>query len=58
MNRYQLDIIGLSEVRWPMNGTTTLQKGKLMLYLGRKDGLHQEGVGIMLTKKAKKALIE
>lgn len=58
MDRYQLDIIGLSEVRWPMNGTATLQKGKLMQYLGRKDGLHQEGVGIMLTKKAKKALIE
>lgn len=39
MDRYQLDIIGLSEVGWPMNGKTTLQSGKLMLYSGREDGL-------------------
>ncbi|XP_061176179.1 craniofacial development protein 2-like [Saccostrea echinata] len=58
MDRYRLDIIGLSEVRWPMNGKTTLQSGKLVLYSGREDGLHQEGVGIMLTKKAKKSLME
>lgn len=36
----------------------TFQSGKLMLYLGREDGTHQEGVGIMLTKKTKKALME
>lgn len=58
MDRYRLDIIGLSEIRWPMNGKTTLQSGKLMLYSGKEDGLHQEGVGIMLRKKAKKSLME
>lgn len=58
MDRYQLDIIGLREVRWSMLGNPTLQRGKLMLYSGREDELHQEGVGIMMTKKAKKSLME
>nr|XP_022322870.1 craniofacial development protein 2-like [Crassostrea virginica] len=58
MDRYQLDIIGLSEVRWPKNGKTILQSGKVMLYSGREYGLHQEGVGVMLSNRAKKSLME
>ena len=58
MDRYHLDVLGLSEVRWPMNGKVTLQSGKEVLYSGRDDGLHQEGVGMMLSKRAKKSLIE
>ena len=58
MNRYHLDVLGLSEVRWPMNGKVTLQSGKEVLYSGRDDGLHQEGVGMILSKRAKKSLIE
>lgn len=35
-----------------------MQSSKLMLYSGREDELHQEGVGKMLTKTAKKSLME
>jgi hypothetical protein len=48
MDRYSIDILGLSEVRWSMNGKVTLQSGKAMLYSDREDGIHQEGIGIML----------
>ena len=58
MDRYKLDILGLSEVRWTNNGKITLQSGKSILYSGREDDLHQEGVGIILSKRAKKAMLE
>jgi hypothetical protein len=58
MDRYSIDILELSEVKWPMNGKITLQSGKAMLYSGREDGIHQEGVGIMLSNRAKKSLME
>ncbi|KAK3090899.1 hypothetical protein FSP39_015581 [Pinctada imbricata] len=58
MDRYSTDILGLSEVRWPKNGKITLQSGRAMLYSGREDGLHKEGVGIILSNKAKKSLME
>lgn len=57
-DRYRLDIFGLREVKWSMIGKPTLQSGKLMLYSGREDELHLEGIGIMLTKKVKKSLME
>ncbi|XP_063416382.1 craniofacial development protein 2-like [Mytilus trossulus] len=46
------------EVRWLDSGQLTLQNGKVLLYSGRNDGLHQAGVGMMLASRAKKALIE
>ncbi|XP_045158250.2 craniofacial development protein 2-like [Mercenaria mercenaria] len=58
MSRYNIDILGLSEVRWPHSGKTALQCGKVILYSGRDDASHQEGVGVMLSAKAKKSLME
>jgi hypothetical protein len=49
MDRYSIDILGLSEVRWPMNEKITLQSGKAMLY--------KEGVGIIPSSRAKTSLI-
>jgi hypothetical protein len=58
MDRYDIEILGLSEVRWPTSGSTRLECGKHILYSGRTDGIHQEGVGLMLTLKAFKAIME
>jgi hypothetical protein len=59
MDRYNIEILGLSEVRWPTSGSTRLECGKKHIsYSGRTDGIHQEGVGLMLTQKAFKATME
>ncbi|XP_071142032.1 craniofacial development protein 2-like [Mytilus edulis] len=58
MDRYNIEILALNEVRWLDSGKLTLQNGKVLLYSGRNDGLHQAGVGMMLSNRAKKALIE
>ena len=58
MERYKIDILGLSEVRWPSSGRTRLQSGKVVLHSGRADGSHLEGVALMLSAKATNALIK
>ncbi|VDI68756.1 Hypothetical predicted protein [Mytilus galloprovincialis] len=58
MDRYNIEILALNVVRRLDSDKLTLQNGKVLLYLGRNDGLHQAGVGMMLSSRAKKALIE
>ena len=54
----RLEILGLSEVRWPGNGKTILQSGTVVLFSGTEDEMRQKGVEMMLSKNANKALIE
>jgi len=60
MDRYRLEILGLSEVRWMSSGQTTLASGHQLLYSGpsEEEGVHKNGVGLMLSKKASKSLME
>ena len=46
MERYKVNILGVSEMRWTDSGMLTLNSGETVCYSGRMDGLHQEGVGI------------
>ena len=50
MERYNLHILGLSEVRWLDHGRKRLQSGYIMYYSGRGDGRKEEGVAIVLSK--------
>ena len=55
-NRYNWDIIGLSETHLP--GISEEQIGDATLLLsGRQDGTHRQGVGFLLTKAARKSLL-
>ncbi|CAG2216430.1 unnamed protein product [Mytilus edulis] len=58
MDKYNIEILALNEVRWLNSGKLTLQNGKVLLYSGKNNGLHQAGVRMMLSSRAKKALIE
>ena len=55
--RYKLDLLALQEVRRPGFGTLTLKKGTL-LYSGRRDGTHTEGIGFYLSKELHSNLVE
>ena len=44
-------------MRWADSGILTLNSGETVCYSGRMDGLHQEGVGIIMDKAAKKSLL-
>lgn len=49
MKQNRVEILGVSEARWK-SGKLVLADGTTVIYSGRKDGLHQEGVALMLLK--------
>ena len=50
--------IGISECRWTGNGCVTTSLGNTIIYSGRNDNDHREGVAIIMSKAAKKSMIE
>jgi exonuclease III len=60
MNNYKMDILGLSEVRWPEFGEMQTKEGITFLYSGQTgdNAEHREGVVLLLNKVAKKSLVE
>ena len=56
--KYRLDILAMSETRFCGIGKEVLEEGSVMLFSGRGDEVRREGVGLMLTPKAAKALTE
>ena len=56
---YNLDIIGLSETHWIESGEIKINSGDHILYSGHvEEGTHHtQGVGFLLSKQARKALI-
>ena len=58
-DNYWLDIglLGISETWWANNDKLYLAEGKkFMIYSGRIDDKHSEGVALLMTKKADKSL--
>ena len=55
---YRIDILGISECRWTGNGSVTTSLGNTIIYSGRKDNDHRQGVAIMMSKAAKRSMIE
>ena len=60
MQKNNIIVLGLCEIRWPDSGQLTLTSGEKILYSGQEgeDDRHTGGVGIMLAKRAQEALIE
>ena len=56
MRRYKLDILGISETHWIQSGQKRLNTGEQILFSGRKDQQHSEGVALILSKLAQKSL--
>ena len=58
MRRYSLHVLGVSESRWIGTGRLKTVSGETVLYSGRDDELHREGVAIILKKGADRSLLE
>ena len=54
----KIQIMGISECRWIGAGRMKLSSGETVLYSGRDDDQHMQGVAIMMTPEATKALID
>lgn len=57
MDRYRLDFLGLCEVRWKGSGEFRTATGHHFLFSGNQNS-HINGVGLLLTDRMKKALME
>ena len=57
INKYRWDVLGLAETHWTGSGEFETE-GIMVLFSGRDDNIHREGVAIMLNKRAKKTYIE
>ncbi|XP_078574162.1 uncharacterized protein LOC144860669 [Branchiostoma floridae x Branchiostoma japonicum] len=59
MRSYNISLLGLSETRWLQAGQLRLATGEMLLYSGHtEDGApHTEGVAMMLSQEAQRALI-
>lgn len=50
MTRMNLDIVGISEMRWPGSGQNIIAD-HTVLYSGTTTGVHEQGVGMIMTNK-------
>ncbi|VDO92940.1 unnamed protein product [Schistosoma mattheei] len=59
MKRYNLEVLGISETHWTQVGQQRLASGELLLHSGleEENAPHTQGVELMLSKQAQKALI-
>lgn len=55
MDRMNISILGISEMRWPDSGNINIENHKV-LYSGLTTGTHEYGVGIILTEKMSKSI--
>ena len=53
-----IDIMGISETHWTGQGRIELAEGETIIYSGRDDDNHRQGVGILMSKTAARALID
>lgn len=60
MDKYNIEILGLSKVRWNTSGMTISSSKHIIVYSSNpsKGDIHDKGVGFMLTKKATRVLLE
>jgi hypothetical protein len=56
MRRYSLHMLGVSESHWIQFGQKRFRTGELILFSGRDQAPHREGVALILSKAAQKTL--
>ena len=54
--QFELDLLGVSEAHIP--GVGSMKLGDIeFVYSGRKDGIHRQGLGLMMNKEAAKSCL-
>ena len=59
MRKYNIKVLGLCETRWNSSGQSRLDTGETIIFSGHEDPNHEhsQGVALMLSQEAMKALI-
>ena len=58
LHHYDLDLLGIAEARWTGIGKQQLATGETIMWSGRQDNNHHEGVALLLRKETARSLLE
>ena len=58
MTGRNIDIMGINETHRTGQGKMQLTEGETIIYSGRNDNSHREGVGILMSRSAARALMD
>ena len=58
IQKYNLTLLGMCEVRWAGHKETKLQTRDVALFRQKRKKRHEADVGLLLSKKATKSLLE
>ena len=57
MKNYNLSMLAVTEARWTDCGKQRVTSGETIMWSGRKDGIHQEGVALIVKKEQSNTLL-
>ena len=58
INNHNLAMMGITEARWTGAGKQRLNLGKIIIWSGRQDNEHQEGVILIIASKYINTLLQ
>ena len=58
INNYNIAIMGITEARWTGAGKQRLSSGETIIWSGRQDNTHQEGVTLIIASKYANTLLK
>ena len=58
MKAYNVSLLGITEARWTGSGKQNLNTGEEIVWSGRKDNNHQEGVALIIDRKYSNTLLQ
>ena len=58
MKQYKINILGITESRWTETGKRKLGTGETIIWSGRTDGHHKEGVALIIKKEHTHTLLK
>ena len=53
-----LSLLGVTEARWTKTGKQRLNTGEVIIWSGRQDDKHQEGVALIISKNHANTLLQ
>ena len=58
LNRYNLTLMGVTEARWTGTGKQKLSSGEVIIWSGRTDNDHREGVAVIISKNKANTVLQ
>ena len=58
MNKYNQAVIGIAEARWTGAGKRRLNSGETIIWSGRQDNKHQDGVALVIASEYTNILLQ